>query len=133
MKSIKLIQNYPFASCPSLCDLEDDKHNIDWCYGPSDPSYRLYVIGNVFGTVCGVWSDCEQNALDLAVDEGFMNCFQTEEPEDEGEDVCRLGNAGEPFDLSDCWIGVADSTSFDSSFWYQLGEAKGSGSSLLYC
>ena len=51
-----------------------------------------------------VIADCLQDALDIAVDESKLDCFQVSEkdmadygPDEEG--ITRLGNAGEAFDI----------------------------------
>ena len=71
MKQIKLLQNRPFASCPSLIDVDEI-------------------------------------------------------------DVCRLGNASEPFCLSDVWMGQVDLSALTSEFWFELGLAQGACQGTLY-
>jgi hypothetical protein len=66
---------------------------------------RLWAISNEYGYICAVWGNCEQDALDNAVDANFMDSMLVAEP-DEGEedDYARLGNAGECFDLTYCGV-----------------------------
>jgi hypothetical protein len=73
---------------------------------------KLWLIHDHGVTVCLVFAGCEQEALDIAVDENRMDRFQVAEadledyrtgtdsegnPEYEG--ITYLGNACEPFDL----------------------------------
>lgn len=68
---------------------------------------RLWCIGNESG-VCGViWADCEQDALDTLCDEGLSAGLMIEEKEAD-EETARLGNAGEPHDLTHAWIQAVD-------------------------
>ena len=80
---------------------------------------RPFLIHNEFGTLCVVYADCDQDALDAAVDASKLDSCLVPESElvvnEHGEDVmgngdgavaCRLGNAGEPFDLT--YIGVIE-------------------------
>jgi hypothetical protein len=51
-----------------------------------------------------VFASCEQDALDIAADEGKLDRFQVTEEDladygDEEEGLARLGNASEPFDI----------------------------------
>ena len=32
-----------------------------------------YLIGHEYGLICVAYGDCEQDAIDYAVDEGFMD------------------------------------------------------------
>ena len=64
---------------------------------------KTYAISNEFGILAIAYADCEQNALDEAVDSGKLNSMimsaeDFAEYEREGWDDCYTfaGNAGEP-------------------------------------
>lgn len=67
---------------------------------------RLWVIGNEFGALGAVVARHEQGAFDELCDKGLSRGLACDEPEneDESESVARLGNAGEPHDLTNAWI-----------------------------
>lgn len=75
---------------------------------------KTFRVGNEFGTLCVV-SDysvtCEQDALDWAVDQGYLDgdimadCDVQEAIEDGwGDDIMYAGNAGEPLRTDYLWI-----------------------------
>lgn len=110
---------------------------MPWGFNPH--SVRLWVIGNEFGALCAVWADCEQDALDEAVDANFLDSLQVDEaefaqmPEDEQDEFARLGNAGEPFDLSNVWIQtVRLSEKEDCQLLCALSYASGACQTTLY-
>lgn len=113
MKTLHLKQSLPFASCPPFVELVEDKiltndvclpRHIDAsAFNPHN--VRLWVIGHTFGPICAVWVSNEQDAFDEAVDANLLDCFLIENPDDVTEETTYLGNAGEPFDLSEAWIG----------------------------
>lgn len=67
---------------------------------------KLWVIGNEYGVLCAVWASHEQDALDEACDAGLLDGLACDEPaeNEEQDEVTRLGNAGEPHDLTNAWI-----------------------------
>lgn len=72
--------------------------------GESHPyNLQLWVIGNEFGALGAVWADCAQHALDELVDFGLGDGLLVDE-DDADEDCARLGNAGEPANLDNCWM-----------------------------
>ncbi len=113
MQTLHLKQSMPFGSCPPFVELAENKiltndvclpRHIDAkAYNPHN--VRLWVIGHTFGAICAVWASSEQYALDMAVDANLLDCFLIENPEDVTEETAYLGNASEPFDLSEAWIG----------------------------
>lgn len=113
MQTLHLIQNPPFASCPPFVELAEDKiltndvclpRHIDArAWNPHN--VRLWVIGHTFGPICAVWASSEQDAFDEAVDANLLDCFLIENHNDVTEETAYLGNAWQPFDLSDAWIG----------------------------
>lgn len=69
-----------------------------------------YVVGIAFAS-------CEQDALDVLADEGRLDRFKVNEKDmgdygDEEEGICRLGNAGEPFDIESMWLEAIPNPSF---------------------
>ena len=75
---------------------------------------KTFRVGNEFGTLCFV-SDCsvtcEQDALDWAVDEGYLDGeIMTDRDVQEaiedgwGDDIMYAGNAGEPLRTDYLWI-----------------------------
>lgn len=97
-------------------------------FNPHD--VRLWVIGNEFGALGAVWaSECD--AFDVLCDEGLSAGLMIDEPDDD-EEFVRLGNAGEPHDLSNAWIAEV---SFDlARDWQTLcrfAEARGGCYSTL--
>lgn len=113
MQTLHLRQLMPFARCPAFVELAEDKiltndvclpRHIDVkAFNPHN--VRMWVIGHTFGPICAVWASNEQLAFDEAVDANLLDCFLIENPEDVTEETAYLGNASEPFDLSEAWIG----------------------------
>ena len=70
-----------------------------------------YLIGHEFGTICVSYGDCEQSALDNAVDDGFMDT-ELMADNDRGEyernewydSFIIAGNAGEALWSEYLWI-----------------------------
>ena len=61
---------------------------------------HAHMLSNEFGLFAIVYASQLQEALDVAVDEGFMDSMQIAEEDVENEDyVCRLGNASEAFNI----------------------------------
>jgi hypothetical protein len=75
---------------------------------------HFYVIGHEFGALVAVWSYGDQDALDDAVDAGKMDAFMVSDEdfrdmnEREREELAYLGNASEPFDLTNAWMERVD-------------------------
>jgi len=109
--TLNSINGGPFNCSPSReIELENERILCNDIHLPHDRinyhNVRLWVIGNEFGALCAVWGSNEQDALDEACDAGMLAGLAIDEPkegEDE-EDVTRLGNASEPFDLTHCWM-----------------------------
>jgi hypothetical protein len=94
---------------------------------------RLWVIGNVYGPVCAVWADGEQDALDEMVDAGMGDSFLVSNEdafkmdEAERDELAQLGNAGEYADLTDAWMAeVVFEPSRDWQLLCKFAEARGS-------
>jgi len=72
---------------------------------------KAYLIGHEFGLICVAYGDCEQDAIDSAVDEGFMDSEKMSD-EDYAEyssngwddSYIYAGNASEPFWCNYLWI-----------------------------
>jgi len=65
---------------------------------------RKYLVNNEYGYIAIVYADNEQDAMDALVDHGrldscMLSATEWQEYIDNGweEDICFLGNAGEPF------------------------------------
>ena len=127
----------PFNCAPGreISDLSDSQilcNNIvfPWEFNPH--KVRLFVIGNVYGSVAAVWSDCEQDAFSELIDSGLGDSFlvsaddQDSATEEGRDEWARLGNAGEPCDLNDAWIQeVRLSEQDDCRLLCAFAEARG--------
>lgn len=92
---------------------------------------QLWIIGNEFGALGAVWATCEQDALNELVDSGLGDGLLIEE-EDADEESARLGNAGEPADLTYAWMRpVAFDPARDWKLLCKFAEARGSAASTL--
>lgn len=102
---------------------------LPWEFNPHKT--RLFVIGHEFGALAAVWADCEQEAFDALVDEGYGDCFLIDESE--ADEYCaRLGNAGEPANLDYAWVQVVrlDETK-DCRLLCAFAEARGNQQTTL--
>ena len=61
---------------------------------------HAHLLFNEYGLLCIAYASHLQEALDVAVDENRMDSMLIPEDEIEDEDyICRLGNAGEAFNI----------------------------------
>ena len=126
----------PFNCLPGReIELEDERILCNDIHLPHDAfnyhGVRLWVIGNEYGALCAVWASHEQEAFDVACDAGMLAGLSCDE-EDEEEDVCRLGNAGEPHNLDNAWIQtVRLSGPDDWALIARFAEARGEGKETL--
>lgn len=84
-------------------ELPDDRILCNDIRLPCDGSHtgpRLWAVGNERGCLCAVWASHEEGALDAACDAGMLAAFEVEDD----DSAARLGNAGEPHDLTNAWI-----------------------------
>ena len=108
--TLKPVNGGPFNCRPGHeIELEDERILCNDIRLPFDTSnyrnIRLWVIGNEFGALCAVWAGHEQDALDEACNAGMLAGLAIDEsPDEEDEEVTRLGNAGEPHDLTNAWM-----------------------------
>jgi hypothetical protein len=93
---------------------------------------RLWIIGNEFGALGGVWASSEQDALNELVDCGLGDSLliseedQASATDDEREEWARLGNAGEPADLELAWMAEVEFVpARDWPLMLALAEARG--------
>jgi hypothetical protein len=112
---------------PADCVLTNDV-TFDGEYNPHGT--KLFVISNEYGYVAAVWASCEQDALDEAVDADLLHCFAIEEA-DADEDTARLGNAGEPFDLTYCGMHALPQSDMPTALLMAFAEARGEGADSL--
>lgn len=99
---------------------------------------KLYVIGHEFGSLCAVWADHEQDALDDAVDANLLDCLlvsaedQASASPEEFESWSYLGNASELFNLDTAWMQVVGFDYLrDIQLLCRFAEARGSGARTL--
>ena len=119
----------------SIVTIPDDRilaNDVTFPHEYNPHNVRLWVIGNEYGAICAVWADCEQEALDEALDAGKLDSFLVE-PEDVDPDLladgfyAHLGNAGEITDLSYCSMEEISLNDQDMKFIIALAEARGAG------
>lgn len=121
------------VGCPDSVEVDDERIACNNVTLPGDfnpHNTKLYVIGNEYGALGAVWADNLQDAFDALCDEGFSAGLSVEEPvsEHDEEEVSRLGNAGEPHDLSNAWAGeVIFEAARDLKVLLKFAEARGAG------
>ena len=141
--SLLPVNGRPFHCAPAReVELDDDKilcNNVVLPWGFTPHFVRFWVIGNEFGPLCAVWADCEQDALDEAVDGNLLDSLQVDPaefaqmPEDERDGFAHLGNASEPFDLTSVWVQtVRLSPEKDCQLLCALAYASGGGHKTIY-
>ena len=124
----------PFNCQPSReVELEGEKilcNNVifHWEFNPHN--VRLWVIGNEFGVLGAAWADSSQDALDELCDAGLTLGLAIEEADADNE-TDRLGNAGEPHDLTHCWIQTVRLVAEDYKLIALFAEARGVCSNTL--
>jgi hypothetical protein len=93
---------------------------------------RPWLIHDHGFVVCVVFADCEQDALDIAVDEGKLDRYQITEEDaedyptlnsEEEAGICRLGNASEPFNIES--LGMIELPNPKFSFCSLFNESVG--------
>lgn len=126
----KLYLPPPFHSC----ELEDERILCDDVTLPHERhphNMRLWVVGNEFGALGAVWASYEQDALDSLMDAGLANGLIIEE-KDADEDTPRIGNAGDPVDLTHAWIQpVQWDVARDCELLCRFAEARGANQNTL--
>ena len=65
-------------------------------------SVRPWIIGNGYGNLAVIFAEHEQEALDIAVDDGYMDGEIVYD--EDGDEVIYAGNAGEPVDSTYLWL-----------------------------
>lgn len=70
-----------------------------------------YLVGTEFGVRCVAYANCEHDALDYAVDEGFLDSdIMSDEDHEEyssngwGDSFTYAGNCGHPVWTENLWI-----------------------------
>ena len=140
--SIKLKQhNLPFASVPTLVELEGEKivcndvtlpAYIDRSCGINPHNVRAFVIGHEFGAICMIFGSNVQDALDEAVDANMLDCMLNDEQDHENDSLTSLGNASELFDLTYAWVGEVEfEAARDIQLIVALVRASENGSDTL--
>ena len=140
--TLHLLRPFAFDQNPESCELEGSQIRCNDVMLPAafdtastynPQKIRLWVVGHVFGAVHAVFASHEQDALDELADCGALDFCRVADGLTVDEDtVCRLGNASEPFDLSDFWIGeVAFEAARDIKLIVALARASESGADYL--
>lgn len=140
--TLHLLRPFSFAQNPASCELEGAQIRCNDVMLPAEfdaaSAYnpckiRLWVIGHTYGAVHAVFASHEQNALDELANCGALDFCQVADGDPVDEDtVCRLGNAGEPFDLDNFWIGeVVFEAARDIKLVVALARASESGADYL--
>lgn len=113
---------------------------LDGEYNPHNVA--LWLVLNEYGTLAAVWAGNEQDALDLAVDEGLLDSCAVEGPvsfdekeqgyfDEGGATVTLLGNAGEPFYLDNVGMRRVPQSEMPVNLLIAFAEARGAGASTL--
>lgn len=113
---------------------------LDGEYNPHNVS--LWLVLNEYGALAAVWAGNEQDALDLAVDEGLLDSCSVEGPvsfdekeqgyfDEDGAAVTLLGNAGEPFYLDNIGMRRVPQSDMPVNLLVAFAEARGAGASTL--
>lgn len=140
--TLHLLRQFSFGQSPASCELEGSQIR---CYDVMLPAafdaasaynpckIRLWVIWHSYGAVHAVFASHEQNALDALSNCGALDFCQVADDLPENADtVCRLGNAGEPFDLDNFWMGeVAFEAARDIKLIVALARASEAGADYL--
>lgn len=99
---------------------------------------RLWIVGNEYGALCGVWASCEQDALDEGLNAGLLDSFLVDiedlekMTEDEREELTPLGNAGEYCDLTYTWVEEVIQAEQPIKFFIDFARADGAGQTTLF-
>ncbi len=103
-----------------------------WEYNPHRVS--LWVVGNEFGVLGAAWGN-EQDALDEIADADLMVCQANDDEHAEHGEECEcafLGNASEPYDLTNVWMQRVDVNAMDKRDLCTLAECRGAGQTTVY-
>jgi hypothetical protein len=104
---------------------------LPWDVGYGHRGVHLWVLGNEYGAMGAVWADSMDGAFDELVDADLAGGILIDE-EDADDETARLGNAGEPADLTNAW---AEQVEFKPERDYKLlaafAEGRGAGYDTL--
>lgn len=140
--TLHLARLFSFDKNPASCELEGAQIRCNDVMLPAEfdaasaynpRKIRLWVVGHMFSAVHAVFAAHEQDALDELANCGALDFCQVADglPVDD-DTVCRLGNAGEPFDLDNFWIGeVVFEAARDIRLLLALARASESGADYL--
>ena len=125
-----------FSGTKSQLEIEDTRALLNG--NPGDYNDKLFLIsapvGNFAQNIALIWANNEQDAFDIACDENLLDDWLVEENEIENEDeVIRLGNASDAFDLQDATITRVPDSDWKSDYDYvfALGAASECGPETL--
>lgn len=140
--TLHLLHPFAFAQNPEFCELEGSQIRCNDVMLPAafdtastyNPrKIRLWVVGHAYGAVHAVFASHDQDALGELADCGALDFCQVADDLSVGDTtVCRLGNDGEPFNLSDFWLGeVAFKAARDIKLIVALARASEAGADYL--
>lgn len=128
--------------CGQVIELDDSQIlcndiTFPWDFNPHNT--RLWIVCNEYGALGAVWAQHEQDALDELVDNDLGAGLLVDEADADDDECARLGNAGEPADLSNCRLYVVkfcragnDAEIKDScKLLCRFAEARGAGADTL--
>jgi hypothetical protein len=126
--TLHLKQNHPFASNVPIIEINGDKILCNDIVLPTEThphNIRLWFVGNEFGALGAIWASSEQDALDELIDAGLGDGLLID-AKDADEETTRLGNAGEPADLSNAWLAPVEwNYERDIILLLKFAEARG--------
>ncbi len=100
-----------------------------WEFNPHNVG--LWVVGNEFGVLGAAWGN-EQDALDEIADADLLTSCAIDDENDVDEDTTHLGNAGEPYDLTNVWMQRVDLNKMGVKECVILADARGRGQATVY-
>lgn len=134
MKAFTLYLNHSRVGSPHSVELAPERilaNDVHFAGEFNPHNVRLWVIGNEFGALGAVWAGNEQDALDELVDSDLGGGLLIDE-KDATEDSARLGNAGEPADLTYAWMATVNfQPERDLALLLCFAEARGANNSTL--
>jgi hypothetical protein len=125
-----------FKGTNSELEIDDTRALLNG--NPTDYNDKLFLIsapvGNFGYNIALLWANNEQDAFDIACDENLLDGWLVEDNEIENEEeIIRLGNASDAFDLQDATITRVPDSDWKSDYDYvfALGAASECGPETL--
>lgn len=133
MKKFEIkVENYTVELAPEKIMTGDII--FPWEFNPNNVG--LFIVFNEYGPLFAIWGE-EHEILDIAVDSNLLDrCLIDEKEfskmnEDEKEDITYLGNASEPFDITNINYKRVDLIKQDIKLLCKLAEARGANANNL--